>query len=211
MRKAYRFGEKLQQRVDFRVNWLTGMASILYNGKVIYRRPFAFSINHTVEVGQDDKHVICIRFSVFDYFADSFYITIDGQKPVPGMEIMEDDLKPETPMDDAAAAFFFVGAVNIVFSVIGTLYVTYLDDLSVRLLLLLASLVYFLFGFKTMLHQASGIFGGTAFFLVDTLYGLYWNFSWAGLILRAVLLFYFSLGMAQYLGERALKLKRLNA
>ncbi|MCM8776185.1 MAG: hypothetical protein NC930_07560 [Candidatus Omnitrophica bacterium] len=200
MHKAYWVGTKQKYRVDFRVIWWAGLATIACDGKVIFRRLFLFKFSHVLEIGEDGKHIIDIRYNLFDRFQDIFYITIDGQKPLPEMEIhTPEEIRVDTPADDAAAALIFVGTVNIIFSVIGTLFVPELDALTARLLLLLAGVIYILFAVQTTVYQQGALMIGTLFFVVDSVVELILDFSAGGLVVRTLILYYLILGI-RYLG-----------
>ena len=88
--------------------------------------------------------------------------------------------------------------INIVFAVIGTLFVPDLSSLESRLLLLLGALVYLLLAVKALLYQYSGIVLGTAAFALDSACQLYFFPSAGAVLVRAIIFFYLISGL-QYL------------
>jgi len=195
MHKALRIGKMEKHRVDFTVNWFLGLCSISVDGKAILRRPIFLSFEHSFELGSEERHLISIRYNIADYFLKGFHATVDGQKVTPDQEIQEGEIRIETPADDAAAALLFVAFINIVFSVIGTLFVPLLDSLEVRLMLLLGALIYLLFAVKTICGQKSGLILGTSVFLADSGHSLFYEFSWGGLFVRMIILYYLITGL----------------
>jgi len=190
MKKSYWVGKEEKHRIDFRIHWLSGLAVIACDGKTLFRKPFFFKIDQSVEIGESEKHVICVRFNLFDYFGDRLQLTINGQNPTPDMEIQEVHEKSETPVDDAAAAFFFVAVVNVIFSVIGTLYVPDLNALVDRLMLLLGGLIYFWFAVKTLAGNKRMMIAGLVFFIFDSACRLLLTFSLGGFVERILILIY---------------------
>ena len=207
MHKAYMIGTAERFRVDFRINWLTGIFSISVDHKAIFRRPFLLKIEHSFELGKNEKNIVSVYFNFFDYFRDVLQITVNGQKPTSSMEIHDSSERDETPVDDAAAAFLYIAVVNMIFSVIGTLFVPYLDSLNVRLMLLLGGMIYLLFAVQTMLSQGRSLVAGTLLFLADSAYQLAVNFSVGGLILRLIIFYYLTMGIREMRFRKAIGLK----
>ena len=201
MHKAYLIGADEKHRLDFHLSWLSGFVTVSVDRKVVLRRLFFLKIDHSLEIGDSEKHMVTIHFNFFNYFREILAMTIDGQRPAPEMEIQTHKEKFDTPAEDAACAFLFVSIVNLIFAVIGTLYVPDLDSLNDRLLLFLAALLYFLFAVKTAFHQRRALMAGTAVFVLDSIFRSLTYFSVGGIILRIVILFYLVAGI-KYLGER---------
>lgn len=195
MRKAIRIGKAEKHRVDFNVNWLLGLCTLSVDGKVILRRPVFLSFEHSFEVGNEERHLLSIRYHLLDSYRNNFHCTIDGQVMTPDFEIQEGDNRPDTPADDAAAALLFIVFTNVIFSVIGTLFVPQLDQLEVRLMLLVGALVYLLFAIKTICYEKSGLLMGIVFFTLDSGYSLFREFSWGGLFVRGVIMYYLGTGL----------------
>ena len=194
MKKSYWIGGAEKHRVDFHISWLTGLTTLTFDHKVIFRKPFVLKFEHTVEVGTTEKHILTFGLNMFDYFGQFLYLTVDGQKPTPEMEIHEGGPKPARAVEDAACAFLYVAAVNFIFSVIGTLYVPDLDALTDRLLLLVGGMIYLLFAVKTLSFQKNAMLFGIAFFVIDSIYRQLTFFSIGGIIVRVLILIYLVLG-----------------
>lgn len=198
MRKVYSIGIREKHRLEFRVDWLFGVVHLACDGKTLIRRPLFSKIERSFEIGNEERHIIKLNFNLFDYFGEFFQITADGQTLSGLMEIQDKEMKKDTPLEDAAAAFLFLAAMNVIFSVIGTLFVPYLDSLQFRFMLLLGGMIYLLFAVKTVQRQPTGILAGTCFFLVDSVYSLVHFFSVGGLVVRLFIFYYLCVGAVYF-------------
>ena len=194
MRKSFEIGKNEKHRLDFSVNWLTGLFVLSVDGRAVFRRPFFFKVDHTVEVGREEKHLVGIRFNVFDYFGSVLKVTIDGQDSdlMMGIHPFEN---PDTPADDAAAAILFVSVSNVVFSVIGTLFVPDLDSLETRLLLLVGGLLYLWIFVRILSGSKRALPFAFTFFTLDSALALALSFSVSGLVLRIMIGYYLLTGI----------------
>ncbi|MBI3307456.1 MAG: hypothetical protein HYZ84_06610 [Candidatus Omnitrophica bacterium] len=204
MHKAYIVGIDEKHRLDFHLNWLTGFVTVSVDRKVVLRKLFFFRIDHSFEIGSGGKHIITVHYNLFDYFHEIFLIKVDGQPTTPEMEIQTHHEKIDTAVEDAACALLFVGGVNLIFAVVGTVYVPDLDALRDRMLLLLGALIYFLFAVRVILRQKQALAAGTIFFTLDSILQLAANFSVAGMVLRVAILFYFASGIRSFRTMRAI-------
>ncbi|HTL46539.1 MAG TPA: hypothetical protein VL688_00580 [Verrucomicrobiae bacterium] len=195
MHQAFKVGKGEKHRVDFEVHWLFGFCVIKVDRKSVFRRPVFLKFEHSFEVGTSERHLVSLRYNPYDPDRNTFYASIDGQPLLPEMEIREGKDELQTPADDAAAALLFLVLTNVVFSVIGTLFVPELDSLEVRLTLLLGACVYLLCAVKTLSRRKSGLLLGTLLFTLDSACGLYLEFSWGGLFVRLIILYYLLTGL----------------
>lgn len=194
MHKACWIGIKERHYIEFRINWWLGYVSLACDGKVLFRKPFFLKLEHSLEIGNEEKHLINIRFNAFDYFGSVFKLTVDGQDMAGSMEMGPLD-KRDTPVDDAAAALLFLTLTHFVFSVIGTLFVPDLDSLDTRLMLLLGGMFYLWFFVKTLSGSKYGLWFAAVIFSVDTAVSLVTAFSISGLVVRGMILYYFWIGI----------------
>ncbi len=194
MRKTFEIGKKEKHRLDFSVSWLTGLFVLSIDGKAVFRRPFFFKIEHTVEVGREEKHLVGVRFNLFDYFGSVLKVTVDGQDSdlMMGVHPFE---SPDTPADDAAAALLFVAISNVLFSVIGTLFVPDLDSLETRLMLLLGGLIYLWIFVRVLSGSKRAMPFAFVFFAVDSAVALTLSFSVSGAVLRMMIAYYLITGI----------------
>lgn len=202
MHRAYLIGKNEKHRIEFRVHWLAAFLSIVCDGKVIVRKPIFLKVHHAFEVGIEEKHIVSIQFHLFDYLGDFFHVSIDGRSPSAEMEIRDQTEKPDTAVEDAAAAFFFVSAINLLFSVIGTSFLPDLYALNVRLLLFVGGLTYALAAVRTLRYDPVGFGAGTVFFVLDSLCRMAHRFSMSELFLRGVILFYLIAGAQALRSQR---------
>ena len=195
MKKAYHLGTVEKHRLDIHVYWYLGLVVIKLDGVTIFRKPFLFRIRATFPIGQGEKHLIQFEFNLFDYLKDVLHISVDGQKMTHENEILAIE-KVDTPADRAAATLLFMVAVNIIFSVIGTVFVPYLDSLQVRILLLAGAFFYLFFALQFLLAHKIGSFLGVLFFVADSIFFVLHQFSWGGLLVRLVMLTYLFSGLS---------------
>lgn len=194
MKKVYMVGNKERHRLEIKTDWLLGMMVLKIDGKVLMKKSFFLKMDMSFEIGDQERHLLSFKFNLFDYWQERMHVTLDGMEIPVEREIVEDDGRVDTPVDDAAAAFYFMTLMNVIFSVIGTLFVPDLDSLQVRLLLLVGAFVYLLFGLQTTRGHQKGFLTGCIFYTLDSVIFLYYQFSWGGLCVRAVIGYYLFLG-----------------
>ncbi len=196
MHKAYLIGVREKHRFDFRFNWFTGLCTIAIDGHVVSRQPFMFKIAQSFEIGNEEKHLVAVTFNFFDYFRDTFHVTVDGQRPAPDAELHDSvGHSEDNAIDDAASALTFVASVNLLFSVIGTLFVPDLDALHDRLMMLLAGMIYLFLALKSSMRERGALIFGTIVFVLDSVFRLMNVFSFGGLLVRGIILYYLVVGI----------------
>lgn len=195
MQKTFVVGTQEKHKITFHVNWFLGYCHLGIDGKTLFRRPFFLKVDRTFEVGTTERHLVHFEFNVFDYFRDVLRIRVDGRDITKIIAREEQHYHLETPVDDAAAALLYIAAVNLVFSVIGTLFVPYLQQAEVRILLLIGGLVYVLLARKILSGSVAAIAAAMVFFTVDSLLNLVLEFSTGGLIIRLIILYYLAVGL----------------
>ncbi len=203
MKKAYHLGTVEKHRLDISVYWYLGLVVLKLDGVTILKKPFLFRIRETFPVGRGEKHLIQFEFNVFDYLRDVLHVSVDGQKMTHEHEILSED-RVDTAADIAAATFLFMVATNIIFSVIGTVFVPYLDSLQVRVLLLAGAFLYLFFALQFLLAHKTASLLGVIFFIADSIFFMFHQFSWGGLLVRLVMLAYLLSGLS-YLQKVKLK------
>lgn len=194
MKKVYIVGNKEKHRLEIKTDWLLGMMVLKLDGKTLMKKSFFLKMDLSFEIGDNERHLLSFKFNLFDYWQERMHVSLDGMEIPLEREIVEDDGRVDTPVDDAAAAFYFMSLMNVVFSVIGTLFVPDLDSLQVRLLLLVGAFIYLLFGLQTMRGHQKGFLTGCIFYALDSSVFLFYQFSWGGLCVRAVIAYYLFLG-----------------
>jgi|GEM_PF-1548729 len=194
MKKHFLVGSQQKHRLLFHVNWFLGYCHLSMDGKTLFRRPFFLKVDKSFEIGTTERHLVRIQFNVFDYFRNVLKVIVDGQDITNSIEGREKDYRFETPVDDAAAAMLYVAAMNLLFAVIGTLFVPYLDSVHVRLMLLIGGLIYVLIGIKILSGSRAALVLGILFFTVDSGVNLFFEFSAGGMLIRAVILYYLFIG-----------------
>lgn len=194
MHKRLVIGKAEKHTLDVGVNWLLGLLVLSVDGKAVYRRPFFLKLEHSLEVGTQEKHLVNLRFNAFDYFGNVIKLTVDGQDMAGCMEMGPLE-KRDTPVDDAAAALLFVTLSHFLFSVIGTLFVPDLDSLDTRLMLLLGGMIYLWFFVKILSGSKMGLWFAAVIFSFDTAVSVLTAFSIPGLVVRAMILYYFWIGI----------------
>lgn len=195
MRRSFLIGNAEKHRITFHVNWFLGYCHLKVDAKTIFRRPFFLKIAKSFEVGTAEKHLVNIEFNAFDYFKNVLKVVVDGRDVTNSIEGREKEYRFETPIDDAAASLLYVAAINFLFSVIGTLFVPYLDSVHVRLMLLIGGLVYILFAIKILSGSMAALIAGTVFFVLDSGVNLYFEFSAGGMLVRLIILYYLIAGL----------------
>lgn len=194
MYRSFWIGVKERHLIEFRVQWWLGVMSLKCDGKPLFHKPFFLKLDQTIEIGSEEKHLLNLRFNLFDYFGNVVKITVDGQDMAAAME-MEAQEGQDTPADDAAAAILFIVLSNFVFSVIGTLFVPDLDSLETRLMLLLGGLFYLWFFVKVLSSSKYGLWLAGIVFAADTAVSAVIAFSVPGLVVRGMILYYLWTGI----------------
>lgn len=194
MHKKLIIGKNEKHTLDLNVNWFLGMIVLSVDGKALYRRPFFLKLEHSLEIGETERHLINLRFNAFDYFGNVIKLTVDGQDMAASMEMGPLE-KNDTPVDDAAAALLFVTISHFIFSVIGTLFVPDLDRLDTRLMLLLGGMIYLWLFVKILSGSKYGLWIAAMIFSVDTAVSVLTAFSVPGLVVRSMILYYFWIGI----------------
>ena len=188
-------GKEEKHRLDVSVRWFLGIFEVTVDGKTLLRRFLLSKVDYNLEIGARERHLVRIRYYLWDSSGSPLKIIIDGQDSTRSLKSGEGVYRMETPVDDAAAALFFVSLVNLVFAVIGTLFVPYLDSLLVRLLLMLGAMIYLLLAVQILSGKVKAVWAAAAFFLADSIMSLYYEFSWGGLAVRAVIFYYLAMGL----------------
>lgn len=201
MKKSYIVGTQEKHRVDFQIDWLLGMVHFSSDGRILVRRPFFLKFEKAFEIGNEEKHVVKIYFSPFDYYRNFFQILIDGQPPRPYMKLPTGPRRRETPADDAAAVFLFLAAANFLLALIGPKVMPAIQSLQDRLLLFAGAMIYLLFMVQTLQERRLALAAGISIFAADTVYAFFQQFSVGGILLRAVIFYALILGL-KYLTEK---------
>lgn len=194
MKRNFLVGDQEKHRLLFHVNWFLGYCHLSVDGKTLFRRPFFLKVDKSFEIGTAERHLVSIEFNVFDYFRNVLKVVVDGQDITNSIEGREKEYRFETPVDDAAAALLYVAAMNLLFAVIGTLFVPYLDSVHVRLMLLVGGLIYVLMGIKILSGSRSALIFAILFFTADSAVNLFFEFSAGGMLIRIVILYYLLIG-----------------
>lgn len=204
MHRAYLIGTREKHRLDLKVHWLAGFLSLACDHKLLMRKTFLFKVEHTFEIGVDEKHRVTVFFNLFDYFHDVLKVLVDGQVPVPSMEIGKHEsvsgvlALSDSAVEEAASAFSLIGLSNIVFALLGGLLSPAISGVQERVWLVTAGLLYFLFTLKTFQRRRGAMTLGTFVFLIDSIAFLTLNFSWTGLAVRLCFFYYLVVGMIQF-------------
>lgn len=211
MKKIYMIGNHEKHRLEIKTNWLLGMMVLKLDDKILARRSFFLKMDMSFEVGDKEKHLLTFKFNLFDYWQDIMHVKLDGAPMPEDRELDGGEARADTPIDDAAAAFFFMVLMNVIFSVIGTLFVPDLDSLQVRLVLLAGAFIYLLFGMQTLRYHHQGLITGALFYLADSVVFMIYQFSWGGLCVRGIIAYYLFCGFHFWNKARLSRSKRLRA
>jgi len=195
VKKVYVIGNKEKHQLEFNTNWLLGLVTVKFDKKVLARKSLLFKMDMSFEIGDQEKHLLAFTFNLFNYGESVMHVTIDGQDIPPEKELVEEEVRIDTPVDDAGAAFFYMAFINTLFAVIGTLFVPDLDSLQVRIMLLIGAFAYLLFGIQCIRYHKMGFLAGCLFFLVDSAFFLFYQFSWGGLCVRGIIVYYLFIGI----------------
>jgi len=197
-RKSYVIGVREKHRIGFFINFLTGTAGISCDGKVIYRKPLFAKLDRSFEVGEREKHLVKVYFCLADLFRlqSAFYIRSGGMNLHTEDAVHRVTAGVETAIDESACAFFYVAIINILYSLKGFLFTREPSATLSSTILVFTGLLYLLIGIRTIRCKRGTLIIGTIFFLADTLYGVFMDFSIAGLLVRGLIFYYLLSGLS---------------